>query len=253
MSCPARSRYKIIQLPTASATEAQNDAMPAINGEISDLIDNYRPDRVYTIEQFEKINDWLKTHALVIDKLPISHFEYDSKGRLIPMPQSPIRKELVVGEIFGQLRRWNIYSQQNGRPTCSQGGFNFAVLGGKEIRAPDVAFTPEGTYCALDERQLDTFQGQPFHPIFVVEVEDVSRPSKLAELTEKFKRTYFPAGVELGWLIDSKNKKIYIFKKIRNGSVRRYSHEWKDVSGGSVLPRFKLEIQFVEDIISQAL
>ncbi|KAL1920698.1 uncharacterized protein VTP21DRAFT_1075 [Calcarisporiella thermophila] len=251
MSCPASSRHKITQLPTVSVTEVQNDVMPSINGEISDLIDNYSPDRVYTIEQFEKINDWLKTHDIVIDGIPISHFERDLKGRLIPMPQSPISKEAVVAEILGQLRRWNICTQQNGIVTSSQGGFNFAVLGGREIKAPDIAFTPKETFRALDQQQLRTFQGQPFHPTFVVEVEDVSRPSKLAELTEKFKGSYFPAGVELGWLIDPDNKKIYVFKKTRNGSVRRYSHEWKNVSGGNVLPRFVLKIRLVEDVISQ--
>ncbi|KAL1920699.1 uncharacterized protein VTP21DRAFT_1076 [Calcarisporiella thermophila] len=251
MSCPASSRYKITQLPTASGTEPRKDAMSKVNGEISDLIDNYSSDRVYTIEQFEKINDWLETHDIVIDGIPISHFELDSKGRLIPMSQSPISKEAVVAEIIRQLTRWNIYSQQNGIVTGSQGGFNFAVLEGREIRAPDVAFTPKEIYRALDEQQLDTFRGQPFHPTFVVEVEDVSSSSKLAELTEKFKEIYFNAGVDLGWLINPANKKIYIFEKTLNGSVRRYSHEWKNVSGGNVLPRFVLKIRLVEDVISQ--
>ena len=45
---------------------------------------------------------------------------------------------------------------------------------GRTIRAPDVAFTPTDTYRNLTQQQLLTFQGQPFHPTVVVEVEDVS-------------------------------------------------------------------------------
>src|SRR5205085_7869158 len=102
------------------------------------------------------------------------HFELDSKGRLIPMPQTPIFKELAVGNIFGQLDRWNIRSRQNGGVTISQGGFNLSTTGGRTIRAPDVAFTPSATYRNLTQQQLMTFQGRAFHPSFVVEVEDVS-------------------------------------------------------------------------------
>jgi len=61
----------------------------------------YQKDRIYTFKQFELLNDWLKTNELVIDKTPINHFELDSKGRLIPIPQTPIFREAVVGNIFG--------------------------------------------------------------------------------------------------------------------------------------------------------
>src|SRR6266542_4763079 len=106
----------------------------------------YHPDHVYTFEQFELLNDWLKTNELVIDKTPISHFELDKKGRLIPLSQTPILKETAVANICGQLDRWNVQTRQNGAVTSSQGGFNVSTTGGKTIRAPDVAFTPSETY-----------------------------------------------------------------------------------------------------------
>jgi len=36
---------------------------------------------------------------------------------------------------------------------------------------------------------------------------------KLNEQTDKFKTTYPPVGVELGWLVDPVNQEIYVFRK----------------------------------------
>jgi len=217
-------------------------------------------ERRYTLEEFEAVNDQLKTKDLELDESSknhfdfhdhISHFDYVS-GYLVPMPETPIEKEAVVLEIGRQLGNWNIGTRQNGVPTSSQGGFNFTMeVGGRTIRAPDIAFTPKQVYRRLSVQQRRTFQGELFHPSFVVEVEDVSRAAKLEELTAKFKETYFPAGVELGWLIDPINKGIFVFKRDRNGLVRRYNHGWSDVSGGDVLPRFTLRVGRLDDLVSQ--
>lgn len=222
--------------------------------------DNLDLARRYTFKEFETINERLKTNPVGLNDLSkkrfgfeghINHFEYDA-GFLIPMPETPIEKEATAGEIFAQLRNWNVQTGQNGVPTTSQGGFNFTVvLSGKTIRAPDVAFTPKETYRGLSAKQRRTFRGKPFHPSFVVEVEDLSPRTKLGDLTSKFKETYFPAGVMLGWLIDPINKTIYTFKKDRNGTVRRRNHGWRDISGGNILPDFTLEIWEIEQAISQ--
>jgi len=170
------------------------------------------------------------------------------------MPQTPILKEVAVGEIFRQLANWNIQTRQNGAPTTSQGGFDF----GEGIRAPDVAFTPSQVYRGLDENQLHTFQGDLFSPTFVAEVENVSETRKLKDLTNKFKTTYFPAGVELGWLVDPDNQKIYVFRRDRDDVVRCCNHDWYDDNGNptvldgcDVLPGFKLKMWKVDEAISQ--
>ena len=212
------------------------------------------PDRAYSLKEFEGINDSLKVHEVEIDGIPVSHFDRDEKGQLIPMPQTPILKEVAVGEIFRQLANWNIQTRQNGAPTTSQGGFYF----GEEIRAPDVAFTPSEVYRGLNEDQLHTFQGALFSPTFVVEVENVAAMRKLNQLTDKFKTTYFPAGVELGWLVDPVNQEIYVFRRDKDGVVRRRSHNWYDgegnptvVDGRDVLPGFKLQMWKIDEAISQ--
>ncbi|KAL1922243.1 uncharacterized protein VTP21DRAFT_9782 [Calcarisporiella thermophila] len=213
---------------------------------------DYQPDRIYTVREFEAINDWLKTHHLGISDIPIIHFELDSSGKLIPVSQTPVYIEGAVAEIGRQLGNWNIHSKQNGAITASQGGFNLTTAGGRTIRAPDIAFIPKETYRALTQEQLLSFQGQPFSPTFVVEVEDLTLESKLSVLTKKFKDEYFPAGIELGWLIDPVNKSIYTFKRTVSGSVRRHNHGWRDVTGRDVLPEFILDIMVMDNILSQS-
>ncbi|CAG8803055.1 2935_t:CDS:2, partial [Racocetra fulgida] len=130
--------------------------------------------------------------------------------------------EAVVHEISRQLRNWNVYTHQNGIITTSQGGFDFDISGRQTIRAPDIAFISKNIYRSLDRQQQWTFKGQP----------------------------YF-ASVDLGWLVDPKNKQIYIYRRRVSGVVYRTSHGWNNVNGGSILPGFTLEVQKIDDTISQ--
>ncbi|CAG8635126.1 1886_t:CDS:2 [Acaulospora morrowiae] len=148
----------------------------------------------YSIEEFELINEKLKTCTLEVN------------GQ--PKPCSNATgHSLHGGEIVRQLGNWNIQTRQNGDVKTAQGGFNFSVGGQRTIRAPDVSFTPKAVSRRLTELQRWNFQGQPFTPTFVVEVGDTqSSTSAFWELDDKFKREYFAVGtsVQLGWLIDPK-------------------------------------------------
>ncbi|CAG8464055.1 13918_t:CDS:1, partial [Gigaspora rosea] len=196
-------------------------------------------DRNYTIEEFETINKQLKSKPIEINKQPVDLFEYKNK-KLAPMPQRTIMIEAVVAHIVSQLDRWNIATHRNGVITSSQGGFNFNVGGKRTIVAPDVAFTPRRKYDSLTQEQRQTFKGEPFTPTFVVEVGNVAKPSDFRRLDFKFKNDYFTEGsaVQLGWLIDPINKKIYVYRKGTEGE----EHGWNDVSGDEVLPDFTLKV-----------
>ncbi len=215
---------------------------------------DYTPDRVYTLNEFERFNDWLKTHDFVIDGTPVNHFERDTKGRLIPMPQTTLDKEPVVSEIARQVGDWNIHTRQNGVVTTSQGGYRF--IG--DIRAPDVAFLPKGIYRGLTHEQLSTFQGPAFCPTFAVEVENFQTGNNEVDLIAKFKQTYFPAGLELGLMVDPINRKVFYFRRDADGVVRRREHLWFNddgeatvVSGCEVLPGFRLKLWKIDEVTSQ--
>ena len=218
----------------------------------------YDKNRTYTVQEFELLNSWLKTHELVIEGKAVNGFELGPTGKLITVPPVPVLKELAVTEIARQLCQWNIYSRQNGVVTGPQGGFsldtgdgNLVTNGGRVIRAPDVAFTPASTYRNLTQEQLLTFRGGPFHPSFIVEVDDVATSSKLEEITAKIKNEYFPAGIEFGLLVDPINRIIYTFERTTHGDVKRCNRGWSDVSCGETLPNFVLEVWMIDDAASQ--
>lgn len=211
---------------------------------------DYKPDRSYTLEEFLKFNEWLETHEYIFEGIPISLFERESDGRLVPMPQVPIERESTVAEIAYQLKNWNDETEQHGIITTSQGGFKFS---NGAIKAPDVAFTPSDVCCGLDVQQRRTFQGATFSPTFAVEVDDLLTTTKLDTQTSKFEETYFPNGVRLGWLIDPINKIIYTFSRESDGVVRRRQRQWLGsdgkpgvLTGGEVLPGFTLSLEKID-------
>ena len=105
-------------------------------------LDNLNLERSYTLEEFEYINSRLKNYTLEIDRHPVNLFELDENGKLVPMPQTPFKRERVVAEIARQLSNWNIQTRQNGGVTTSQGGFDFVVDHQPAIRVPNIAFIP---------------------------------------------------------------------------------------------------------------
>ncbi|CAG8636084.1 3704_t:CDS:2, partial [Diversispora eburnea] len=76
---------------------------------------------------------------------------------------------------------------------------------------------------------------------------------KFNDLDEKFKKVYFSTGssIKLGWLVNPEDKEIYIYGQRANGVVYSTSHGWNNVNGGSVLPGFTLEVEKIDDTISQ--
>ncbi|CAG8603621.1 13231_t:CDS:2 [Cetraspora pellucida] len=185
-------------------------------------IDNLDFKHIYTFEEFESINEQLKTHTLKIDGNPVNLFEFH-EGKLLPMSQNSISKEAVVCEISRQLCNWNVYTRQNGIITTSQGGFNFGNSDQRTICAPDVAFIPKNIYRSLDHQQQWTFKGQSFTPTFVVEVAVVQE------------------GYQEYNDLDKKFREIYL----------RQARQLALVDGGSILPGFILKVQTIDDTISQ--
>ncbi|GMF12044.1 unnamed protein product [Phytophthora lilii] len=68
------------------------------------------------------------------------------------------------------------------------------------------------------------------------------------------RREYFPHGVQLGWLIDPKNKIMYEYKRYARGNrlVRRVGNSaWRDLDGATVLPGFTLNCEDLDDVLDQ--
>lgn len=131
-------------------------------------------------------------------------------------------------EVTMQLRVW---AKQNklGVATDSNGGF---ILPNGATRAPDAAWILKSRLDELDEKSLDKFL--PLCPDFVIELRSSS--DNLTELREKMIE-YVENGVKLGWLIDRKNKRVFIYRA--NCEVEILENPDK-VSGEDVLKNFEL-------------
>jgi Uma2 family endonuclease len=200
---------------------------------------------VYSVKELEHINNHIKENP---------NFELVDR-KLVNIPYTPILIEAIKHEIARQLGNWNLEGSKSkaGIVTTSKGGFDFNVSDGQKIRAPSVAFTPSNICNSLDEKQLWSFQGQPFTPIFVVEVANITSAAVEKYIDTKIKKDYFADGtcVMLGWLIDPINFTIWAYKRNKNGAPYRRKQKWEDLDGGEILKGFKLELWMINHLISQ--
>ncbi|CAB5395410.1 unnamed protein product [Rhizophagus irregularis] len=123
----------------------------------------------------------------------------------------PIARAAVVAEIVRQLGNWNIETHQNGRITSSQGRFDFNVGGARTLRAADV--------------YIHTKTNDPF----LVSI-----------------------GQDNNGQLQGN---IHSWKWNENNTVRHYEHGWRSmntwVSGQEILPGFELDVEMIEESISQ--
>ncbi|KAE8893766.1 hypothetical protein PF003_g22296 [Phytophthora fragariae] len=125
------------------------------------------------------------------------------EGRFIPFRTVVFGRCVIAPHICKALLNWAGWSGHGGRVTDA-GDY---VLDGTTLRVPDVAYVPRDEARQLTEAQQWTRGGEPFAPTFVVEIDTLTGPdSKLDALDDKMRLEYFPHGVQLGWLIDPKNK-----------------------------------------------
>ncbi|ETI32881.1 hypothetical protein F443_20383 [Phytophthora nicotianae P1569] len=174
------------------------------------------------------------------------------EGRFVPFRMVVFGRSVIGPYICKVLLNWAAWSGHGGRVTNAQGEY---VLDDTTLRVPDVAYVPRDDARQLNEAQGWTRGGEPFAPTLVVEIDTLTGPhSKLDALDHKMRIEYFPHGVQLGWLIDPKNKIMYEYKRYAQGNrlVRRFGNSaWRDLDGGTVLPGFTLNCEDLDDVLNQ--
>jgi Uma2 family endonuclease len=101
-------------------------------------------------------------------------------------------------------------------------------------RSPDASWVKLERWNTLTEEQQERFV--PLCPDFVVELR--SRTDSLQILQDKMQE-YIDNGAALGWLIDCKRRRVYIYRP--QSEVERLDNP-KTVSGDPVLPGFILDL-----------
>jgi len=132
--------------------------------------------------------------------------------------------------IEAQLWLWNRQTKL-GVAFNSSTGFN---LPNGSSRSPDAAWVKQERWDALTSEQQETFA--PLCPDFVVELR--SKNDTILELQKKMKE-YQSNGAKLGWLIDSKNRKVEIYRQNQKVEILENPDS---LSGEDVLPGFILDL-----------
>lgn len=159
------------------------------------------------------------------------HIERNSQGEVIIMP--PTFSE--TGAInFNLIIEFGIWAKQDGTGKGFDSSTGFILPNGA-IRSPDLSWIKLKKWNALSVRQRAKFAN--ICPDFVVEIR--SQSDSLVNLQEKMDE-YIENGVLLGWLIDIKNKKIYVY---RPNSEVEILENLTEISGEPVLQGFKLDLK----------
>ncbi|MEH2313484.1 MAG: Uma2 family endonuclease [Nostoc sp.] len=138
------------------------------------------------------------------------------------------------GNIFGQLWVW---SEQDGTGITFDSSTGFKLSTGAN-RSPDASWIQLERWNSLSPKQQERFV--PICPDFVVELKSPS--DNLQTLKEKMEEYMNEPGIQLGWLIDRKQRKVYIY---RPGLPEECLDNPASVSGESVLPGFILNMSKV--------
>ncbi len=136
--------------------------------------------------------------------------------------------------ILGQLWVW---TEQDGTGISFSSSAGFKLSTGAD-RSPDASWIKLERWNTLTPEQQERFA--PICPDFIVELRSPS--DNLQPLKEKMEEYMREPGVQLGWLIDRKHRKVYIY---RPGIPEECLDNPHTISGEAVLPGFVLNMSKV--------
>ncbi|WP_375498931.1 Uma2 family endonuclease [uncultured Nostoc sp.] len=160
--------------------------------------------------------------------------ELNKFGELIIIPPTGSETGNRVGNISGQLWVW---SEQDSTGITFSSSTGFKLSTGAE-RSPDASWIKLERWNSLSPEQQQKFA--PICPDFVVELKSSS--DNLQTLKEKMEEYMNEPEIQLGWLIDRKQHKVYIYHP---GLQEECLDNPATVSGELVLPGFILNMSKV--------
>ncbi|MEH2181972.1 Uma2 family endonuclease [Nostoc sp.] len=160
--------------------------------------------------------------------------ERNKFGEISVMPPTGGTTGNRGGNIFGQLWVW---SEQDSTGITFDSSTGFKLSTGAN-RSPDASWIKLERWNSLSPKQQEKFV--PICPDFVVELKSPS--DNLQTLKEKMEEYMNEPGIQLGWLIDRKQRKVYIY---RPGLPEECLDNPATVSGELVLPGFILNMNKV--------
>lgn len=159
--------------------------------------------------------------------------ERNTTGELLIMPPTGGNTGKRNIDLEGQLWFWN---RQTKLGVAFNSSTAFHLPNGAD-RSPDAAWVSQKRWDALTPAQQETFP--PLCPDFAIELR--SKSDNMEPLRRKMEE-YIDNGLQLGWLIDTKNRNVEIYRL--NFPVEVLNNP-ATLSGENVLPGFVLDLQKV--------
>ena len=159
--------------------------------------------------------------------------ERNQYGKISIMPPTGSETGNRNFNVALQLGNW---AEKDGTGICFDSSTGFKLSTGAE-RSPDASWMKLERWNLLSEEEQQGFA--PICPDFVIELRSAS--DNLKPLQEKMEEYMQEPGIRLGWLIDRKNKRVYVY---RPQSVECLENP-DSVSGEDVLPGFVLNMSKV--------
>jgi Uma2 family endonuclease len=161
--------------------------------------------------------------------------EMTKEGDLIFMPGTGGLTGRRNSRIIRKLDEW---AEENGTGVTFDSDTIFQ-LPTSARRLPDASWIPNEKWDALGEEEQEGIV--PLCPDFVIELR--SRTDALKDLQDKMEE-YIENGAVLGWLIDPKEKKVYVYRPNVGVEILENPHE---VSGEPLLKGFRLKMKEIWD------
>jgi len=159
---------------------------------------------------------------------PELRLELTAKQELVITPPAGSETGRCNGRITYLLIAW---AKKDGTGISFDSSTGFTLPNGA-IRSPDASWVKREKWEALSKDQREGFA--PLCPDFVIELR--SRTDLLSDLQARLQE-YIDNGARLGWLIDPRDKRVYVYRPGQSVEV------WDDpvsVSGDPVLLGFEL-------------
>jgi len=179
-------------------------------------------------------SDWKMTEEQFFEFCQINRdlrIETNTFGELLIMSPAGSERGNREFNLCGQLWVW---SEKNGTGLAFSSSTGFTLSTGAK-KSPDASWIKLERWQSLSQEQKEKFA--PISPDFVVEL--MSPSDRLKTLQEKMKEYMEKPGVQLGWLIDRTQRKVYIY---RPGVPTECLENPESVSGNPVLGGFVLNM-----------
>ena len=157
--------------------------------------------------------------------------ELTADGELIIMPPTGSMTGWRNARIMHRLTDW---AERDGVGLTFDSSTGFRLPNGAK-RSPEASWVRREKWDALTEEEKEGFA--PLCPDFVVELR--SPEDRITTLQDKMLE-YISNGAELGWLIDPKARRVYVY---RRGQPTEYLENPEAIAGDPALRGFVLNIR----------